>query len=99
MCADRPASTNARRVDDPGLSLLSWEDPEALALIRPHAEEAVRFVASERMDELAIEVARGTPVFFESTAVYENEAKVVAELKAHFNLIQRAPYLYQLQSF
>jgi 4-amino-4-deoxy-L-arabinose transferase-like glycosyltransferase len=87
-----------KRVDDPRLRLLNWEDPRALALIRPRAEEAVRFVASERMDELAMEVARGTPVFFESTAVYEKEAQVVAELHAHFNLIQRAPHLYQLQS-
>jgi 4-amino-4-deoxy-L-arabinose transferase-like glycosyltransferase len=87
-----------KRVDDPRVALLNWEDPEALALIRPHAEEAVRFVASERMDELAREIARGTPVFFESTAVYENEAKVVAELQARFNLVQRAPRLYQLES-
>jgi 4-amino-4-deoxy-L-arabinose transferase-like glycosyltransferase len=87
-----------KRVDDPRLRLLNWQDPRALALIRPHAEEAVRFVASERMDELAKEVARGTPVFFESTFVDEEEAKVVAELQAHFNLVQRAPYLYQLQS-
>lgn len=87
-----------KRVDDPRLGSLNWKDPQALALIRPHAEEAVRFVASERMDELAKEVARGTPVFFASSGVYENEALVVAELHAHFNLVERAPYLYQLQS-
>jgi 4-amino-4-deoxy-L-arabinose transferase-like glycosyltransferase len=91
-----------KRVDDPRLGSLTWEDPRALALIRPHAEEAVRFVASERMDELAMEVARGTPVFFESTFestfVREKEAKVVADLEAHFNLVQRAPHLYELQS-
>jgi hypothetical protein len=86
-----------KRVDDPGLGSLNWKDPQALALIRPHAEEAVRFVASERMDELAQEVVRGKPVFFESTSVYENEAKAVAELKAHFNLVQRASNLYELQ--
>jgi hypothetical protein len=49
------------------------------------------------MDELAMEVARGTPVFFESTPVYEKEAKVVAELDAHFNLVKRAPNLYELR--
>jgi hypothetical protein len=91
-----------KRVDDPRLRLLKWEDGRVVALvrplIRPHAEEAVRFVASERMDELAMEVARGTPVFFESTFVDEKEAKVVAELQAHFTLVLRAPYLYQLQS-
>lgn len=91
-----------KRVDDPRLRLLKWDDGRAVALarplIRPHAEEAVSFVASERMDELAMEVARGTPVFLESTSVPENEQKVVAELQAHFNLVERAPYLYQLQS-
>lgn len=86
-----------KRVDDPRLGLLNWRDPRALALIRPRAEEAVRFVASERMDELAMEVVRGRPVFFESTFAYD-EAKVVGELQARFNLVQHSPYLYQLQS-
>ena len=86
-----------KRVDDPRLRLLKWDDDRALALIRPHAEEAVRFVASERMDELSTEVAGGTPVFFESSFAHENEAKVLAELQARFKLVQCVPYLYQLQ--
>ena len=86
-----------KRVDDPRLRLLKWDDSRALALIRPHAEEAIRFVASERMDELALEVARGTSVFLESAFVDENEAKVLAELQAHFKLVQRVPYLYELR--
>jgi 4-amino-4-deoxy-L-arabinose transferase-like glycosyltransferase len=90
-----------KRVDDPRLRSVKWNDGQAIAfvrpLIRPHAEEAVRFVASERMEELAVEAARGTPVFFESSSVGENEAKVVADLRAHFNLVQRAPDLFQLQ--
>jgi len=91
-----------KRVDDPRVRSIKWDAGRGIALaqplIRPHAEEAVHFVASERMDELATEVARGTPVFVESTHVDENEAKVVTELKVHFTLVQRAPYLYQLQS-
>lgn len=87
-----------KRVDDPRLRLLRWDDDRAVPLIRPHAEEAVRFVASERMDELATEVAAGTPVFFESSFADESEAKVLAELQAHFKLVQRVPCLYQLQS-
>jgi hypothetical protein len=86
-----------KRVDDPRMRLLDWGDDRAFALIRPYAEEAVRSVASERMDELASEVARGTPVFLESTFVDENEAKVLAELQAHFKLVQRVPYLYELR--
>jgi hypothetical protein len=84
-------------VDDPRLRLLKWDDDRALALIRPHAEEAVRFVASERMKELTTEVAHDTPVFFDSSFADESEAKVLAELQAHFKLVQRVPYLYQLQ--
>jgi 4-amino-4-deoxy-L-arabinose transferase-like glycosyltransferase len=91
-----------KRVDDPALRLLKWDAGGAVALarpfIRPHAEEAVRFVASECMDELAVEVARGTPVFFESSFVYEHEVEVVTQLQARFRLVQRAPYLFQLQS-
>ena len=86
-----------KRVDDPRLRLLKWDDDRALALIRPHAEEAVRFVASERMNALAAEVAHGTPVFFDSSFVDESEAKILAALQAHFKLVQRVPYLYQLQ--
>lgn len=87
-----------KRVDDPRLRSLTWDDPRAQALIRPHAEEAVHFVASERMNELAQEIARGTPVFFESTSVSESDAKVLAELQRHFKLIQRVPYLYELRA-
>ena len=90
-----------KHVDDPRLRLVKWDEGRALAfvrpLIRPHAEEAVGFVASERMDELAAEAARGTPVFFESSSVGENDAKIMADLRAHFNLLQRAPDLFQLQ--
>jgi 4-amino-4-deoxy-L-arabinose transferase-like glycosyltransferase len=87
-----------KRVDDPRLNLLAWDDPKASVLIRPHAEEAVHFVASERMNELAQEIARGTPVFFESTAVTGSDSKVVAELQRHFKFVQRVPYLYQLHA-
>jgi len=85
-----------KRVYDSRLSSLNWHDPRALALIRPHAEEAVRFVASEGMDELAMEIARGTPVFLESSFVFD-EAAVITKLQERFNLVPRAPYLYQLQ--
>jgi hypothetical protein len=86
-----------KRVDDPRLRLLKWDDPRALALIRPHAEEAVRFVASECIDELAMEVARGTPVFFETLFVDYSEPKLLAKLEARFKFVQRAPYLYELR--
>jgi 4-amino-4-deoxy-L-arabinose transferase-like glycosyltransferase len=86
-----------KRIDDPRLNSLNWNDDRAVALIRPQAEEAVRFVASERMDELVLEVARGTPVFFESTFVDGGDAPLADGLQARFNLVPRAPYFFQLQ--
>ena len=49
-----------------------------------------------RIDELSREAERGTPVFFESLFADEREAKVLAGLQARFNLVQRAPYFFQL---
>jgi 4-amino-4-deoxy-L-arabinose transferase-like glycosyltransferase len=87
-----------KRVNDPRVALFKWPDLQpALELLRPHAEEAVHFVASERMDELATEVARGTPVFFEGSFISNRDVKVVEDLNARFKLIERAPDLYQLQ--
>ena len=86
-----------KRVEDPRLSLLNWEDPRARAVIRPHAEEAVRFVASERVDELVKEVASGTPVFFESTYAFEVENPAVTKLAMHLSFTPRASNLYELR--
>ena len=85
-----------KKIEDPRLESLNWNDGQAVALILPHAEEAVKFVASERMEELAQEVARGTPVFLESSFTGKREARVLAELQARFNVVQRAPYFSQL---
>lgn len=85
-------------VGDPRLRSLAWDDPRAQDLIRPHAEEAVHFVASERMNELAREIAQGTPVFLESTSVSGSDSKVLAELQRHFKLAYRVPHLYELHS-
>jgi hypothetical protein len=87
-----------KRVDDPRLRSFKWANlQQALELLRPHAEEAVRFVASERMDELAMEVTRGTPVFFESAFVSARDGKVVHNFIGRFKLVKCAPNLYQLQ--
>jgi 4-amino-4-deoxy-L-arabinose transferase-like glycosyltransferase len=88
-----------KRVDDPRMSSFKWPDLlPALALLRPHGELAVQFVASEQMDKLATAVARGTPVFLESAFVVPRDVHVIDELKARFELVERGPYLYQLQS-
>ena len=85
-----------KRVDDPRLYSLRGDDPRASILLRSHAENAVHFVASEHMNELAQEIAHGTPVFLDSTAVAEGDSKVLAQLQTHFKPVQRVRYLYQL---
>ena len=85
-----------KHVEDPRLNTLKWYDGRALALIRPHAEDAVHFVASEKIDELAAECARGTPVFLETLFIDESEAVTMAALRERFRLVQRAPFLFQL---
>ena len=85
-----------KRVDNPRLRSLTWDDPRATILVRPHAELAVHFVASERLNELAQEVAQGTPVFLEAASLSESDAKVVEALQTRFRLVQRVPSLYQL---
>ena len=87
-----------KRVDDPRLRGLTWDDARTVALIRPQAEEATPFVASERLNDLVREEANGIPIFFESSFVDQSEAKVLAELQTRFKLIYRASGLYQLQS-
>lgn len=88
-----------KRINDPRVSLFKWPDLQpALELLRPHAEEAVHFVASERVDELAAEVARGTPVFLESAFIVRRDAKVIQEFKTRFRFVEHAPNLYQLQA-
>jgi 4-amino-4-deoxy-L-arabinose transferase-like glycosyltransferase len=85
-----------KRIEDPRLSSLNYDDERALALVLPHAESVVRFVASERMDELAGEIARGRPVFLESLFADRKEP-VMVDLEARFNFVQRAPFLFELR--
>ena len=86
-----------KRIHEPRMnSLEKWNDSRAVALVWAQAEPAVLFVATERMDELAREVASGTPVFLESLFVDPREAPVLDHLQTRFNLVKRAPYFYQL---
>jgi hypothetical protein len=87
-----------KRVEDPHVSLTNRRDiPPVLELLRPQAEEAVRFVASERMDELAAQIAQGTPVFLEASSIAGQDAKVLGQLQQRFRFVNRAPYLHELR--
>ena len=87
-----------KRVEDPRVPLTKKRDiPPVLESLRPQAEEAVRFVASERLDELAVGIARGTPVFLEASSIAGQDAAVLSQLQQRFKFVNRAPYLHELR--
>ena len=85
------------RIDHPAPPPINWRDGRCPGLIRGGAEEAVRFVAAEQLDAIGAEIARRRPVFLETSSVGPAEAKVLASLQDRFNLVMRAPYLFELQ--
>ncbi len=86
-----------KRIDHPDPPPIDWRDGRCPGLIRGGAEEAVRFVAAEQLDALAAQIAERRPVFLETSSVGPAEANVLAALQGRFNLVMRAPYLFELQ--
>ena len=76
----------------------SARDPDQYALLRGGAEPAVQFVASEQIDGIAEQVARGAAVYLDTTMVDDNDERIVAELSRRCRLQQRAAYLFELQA-
>jgi 4-amino-4-deoxy-L-arabinose transferase-like glycosyltransferase len=85
-----------KRVDLPNPSALDWRNGRLRDLVRGGSREAVQFVASEQLDAIVAQAAAGTPVFLDSTFVAEYDVPVVSQLEKRFNLVQRAPFLYEL---
>jgi 4-amino-4-deoxy-L-arabinose transferase-like glycosyltransferase len=86
-----------KRIRDPHPRPSHWRDGRAIALRQAGAQEAVQFVASEKLDFLASEVANGKPVFLDTTFIAGPEAKVAAQMRQRFSFVPRAAFLYQLQ--
>jgi hypothetical protein len=88
-----------KRIDEPRLRSLKMPSEllQALDLLRPRAEEAVQFVASERMDEIVMEVAQGTPVFVDASFIDTRDIRIAEGLKARFRFVECAPLLFQLR--
>ena len=87
------------RIKNPQPPPRNWRDQRSEGLIRGGAEEAVSFVAEERLSELAAEAAKGRPIFLESSAlVGPRDGDIVKQLRQTFLFVERAPDLYELQS-
>ncbi len=84
-----------KHVDLPNVAALNWRDNNN-ALLRGHAEQAVKFVASEQLAAIVAEATTGTPVFLDTTYLGE-EADTLNRLQQHFAFLQRAPFLYELR--
>jgi 4-amino-4-deoxy-L-arabinose transferase-like glycosyltransferase len=54
------------------------------------------YVAEERVDLIAKELSKGTPVFMDTSQVLESDVSAVNKLSACFNLTKKADYLYEL---
>ncbi len=86
-----------KKIVNPEPPPLRWSDHRAVGLIRGGAQEAVPFVASEQMDALTADAARGTPLFLEAMFLGPADAEVLARIQQRFALIPRAPGLYEMR--
>ncbi len=86
-----------RKIADPQPPPRHWRQTRSPGLIRGGAEEAVKFVASEQLETIAAEVARGTPVFLDATFADTEDAPTIGVLRQRFALVPRTRELYQLE--
>ena len=85
------------RIDNPKPPPANWHDHRSVGLIRGGAKEAVPFVATEQVENLAAEAQGGTAVFLEGTFLAPSDAPAITQLKKCFGFTKRAPGLYELR--
>src|SRR5205814_8647525 len=73
-----------RRIEHPDPPPVNWRDHRAAGLLRGGAEEAVHYVASEQVENLAATAAAGTPIFLEAAFLSRSDVGVLAQLKTRF---------------
>lgn len=85
---------------------ISREVEYTRAVVRPERAAAeggsrpryiMRFVATERMNELTIRARQGWRLFLDASALDENDSPAFALLSSHFRLVQTATALYELK--
>ena len=86
-----------RRINHPDPPPVNWHDHRAIGLVRGGAEEAVRFVASEQVENLAARALAGTPIFLDASFLDRSDVGVLAQLKARFEFVSRGPNLFELR--
>ncbi|HEY2140399.1 MAG TPA: hypothetical protein VGH00_09985, partial [Chthoniobacterales bacterium] len=85
------------RIEHPDPPPTDWHDHHALGLVRGGAKEAVRFVASEQVENLAASAAAGTPLFLDATLLGTADEELVGQLTTRFESVLRAPNLFELR--
>lgn len=86
-----------RRIEHPDPPPVNWHDHRAIGLVRGGAEEAVRFVASEQVENLAARARAGTPIFLDASFLDRSDVGVLAQLKARFDFVAHRPNLFELR--
>jgi hypothetical protein len=89
-----------KKVPDPKPAPRGPFDPDRQGLAAGGAREAIPYVACERADDLAREIARGLPVFIDIIVVPRPDVDLVRKFMSRFRPIAwpGAPGLYRLQS-
>lgn len=85
------------RIDRPDPPPANWHDHRAAGLLRGGAQEAVRFVASEQVNNLATMAMAGTPIFLDASYLAQPDAAVLTQLKERFEFVSRAPNIFELR--
>jgi hypothetical protein len=86
-----------RRIEHPNPPPADWHDHRAAGLARGGAQEAVQFVASEQVENLAARAAAGTPIFLDTALLREPDEEVLGQLTTRFDSALRAPDLFELR--
>jgi len=85
-----------KKIDRPVPLPQGWWDHRGAGLLAGGAEEAVPYVASERLDELGDEVRKGRPVFVDTSALRPRDEAILQEIARRFQMIPRGHQLFEL---
>lgn len=87
----------SKKISDPEPPPNSWYDHRCTGLLRGGAQEAVRFIASEQLDSIAEQIARGTRVFIDLVCIVPDDQPILAELKERFLFVSLTETLFELR--
>ncbi len=87
-----------KKIAFPSPPPLNWGDNRCAGLVNGGAQEAVHFVASEQLDNIAQQIASNTKVFLNTTNIKQQDLSVLNEFKKRFIFIKFSKDLFELQN-